>query len=242
MIVKTRKKKESFSRKRSKKNINLNKKHNTTRVNENLIKKILMNSKSTDFIKALLEWTVTGYQKKEHIDGSENHNCHLCGQDELLHIFSITNVKTKKTISNVGSHCIFRHFAFNKQLKDIMRFLENNIHKRKLLYGKYKGMKIIDVLKKDPDYILQEVEVGNEFHEYLRSNTLTKKQIDTVTVSLQCMEILHMIHVRGKYIHIDNANLEDYLNNNKSSNPYHNNYKRIHASQILDFIRIYNEN
>lgn len=230
----------SFFKKRNNKiKKTLNQIHSTKRVSEKLIRTILTYSVSKKFLEARAEWRVIGYRKKQEIEGHINHNCHLCGQEELLHLFTIQNILTGKIINVVGSYCIFRHFDFGNQVKQIMKFCEVNIHKRKMLYGIYKSEYIIDVLIKDPDYILQEVKEGKDFNHHLNSEIFTPEQIDKLEISYKCMDLLYLIHVRGQYIQIDNMHLQNYLRECNYTNPHAQNYKPMCAATILKFIKTY---
>ena len=232
----------TFSKKKNNKiKKTLNQIHSTKRVPEKLIRTILTYSVSKNFLQATTEWRPINYRKKQQIEGHINHNCDLCGQEELLHLFTIQNILTGKIINVVGSHCIFRHFILGKQVKQIMKFCEVNIHKRKMLYGKYKSEKIIDVLIKDPDYILQEIKQGKDFDDYLKSETFTPKQIDNVEISYKCMDLLYLIHVRGQYVQIDNMHLQNYLTECDYRNPHAKNYKPMCAATILKFIKTYDQ-
>lgn len=217
----------------------LNQIHSTKRVSEDLIRTILTDSVSKNFLIARTEWRVIGYRKKQEIEGHNNDNCHLCGQEELLHLFEIQNILTGKIIKVVGSHCIFNHFDLGKQVEKIMKFCQVNIHKRKMLYGKYESEKIIDVLEKDPAYIFEELKKGTEFNNHLKSNDLKQKQIDRLEVSYKCMEILYLIHVRGQCVHIDHMHLENYRRECDYVNRHLENYKPMSASKILEFIKTY---
>ena len=210
----------------------LNEKHNTSRVSEKLIKTLFsLSEEQKDFFKATMEWKVTNYIKKEYIEGETKHHCMLCGKDELCHLFEIKNIKTGNTVEVVGSHCIFRHFILEKQVEDIMRFIERNIHRRKMLYGKYVSEGIIKVLKKDPNYIIQEIEKKTEFDKYF--DKLKGKKKEKTTVSFECMKLLYIIHIRAKRIYIDQNCLDQYLHQKINHNKHEKNYTRMPPEEIL---------
>jgi hypothetical protein len=214
-------------------------KHDRKKISKALIKKILDDSQSKIFECALLEWRVVSYRKKKHIEGHLHEHCDLCGKEELLHLFTIKNIKTGKYVSIVGSHCIFRHFVLPEQVKKIMRFLETNSLRRKMLYGKYESKNISDVLKIDPDYILDEVDNQTEFNKYIQSEVnISNSKNKKLRMLLQCMEIVYNIHVRCQTILIDNSHFDDYLGSDEYHNKYTDNYtknsNRITMDDILN--------
>jgi hypothetical protein len=208
-------------------------------IHQKFIERILEKSVSKDFPTALMEWRVCGYRLNEGERGYMNHKCLLCDKDELIHLFKIVNILTGEVIEIVGSHCIFRHFTFDEQLKSVIRFLKINIRGRKMLYGIHKGEKIIDVLEKHQNYIQGEIQYRNELNDYLKSNSSMKQtRRDRLEESFKCMELLYLIHIRKEFIHIDNYHLENYLlNQTKYPNPYEKNYKRLSTACILNFIK-----
>ena len=176
-------------------------------------------------------------------------HCHLCGQEELLNLFSIKNIRTENYVDVVGSHCILRHFVLPEQLKKVMRFLETNSKNRQMLYGKYKGMKMIEVIKKDHQYILDELDNQTEYSKYSKylEEKLKNSKLKKLKESFKCMEIVYNLNVRCQYVEIDNSQFEEYLCSDTYHNIHAKNYtrlptaykkaKRISIPEILKIIK-----
>lgn len=71
---------------------------------KNLVNALLEKSESTDFETATHEWYVSSYNK-------EQCKC-VCGKENIINTYMITNVKNGNILGPIGSHCV-NHFNIN---------------------------------------------------------------------------------------------------------------------------------
>lgn len=111
---------------------------------QNLIKRVIDNSETSDWESAVFEWEVFDCEEDEFLESS----C-ICGKEKLRYLFTIRNLRNGNTLYPIGSSCIKKFerddlnedTSIKEQLFRLLHALENkefitlssNLFSRKLL-------------------------------------------------------------------------------------------------------------
>lgn len=71
---------------------------------ERLIETVINNSISKHWDSAVLEWEITGW---DEASSGESYSC-ICGKEDIIKLFTITNYNTNISLEPIGSKCIKR--------------------------------------------------------------------------------------------------------------------------------------
>ncbi|MCP9356711.1 transcriptional regulator [Liquorilactobacillus satsumensis] len=99
---------------------------------KNFFNRVLSNSVSNNWDRAVLEWEITGSKEDDLCETS----C-ICGKENIRYIFEITNKKNKQKLYPVGSSCIkkFKRNDLNEETSIYKKLyiLENAVHENSFI-------------------------------------------------------------------------------------------------------------
>ena len=133
---------------------------------------VVNSSVSDDWYEARDEWEVID------VDTCGGNGECYCGQDNLVYLYRIRNIKNKNELYPIGSSCVL-HFE-NDKMTDEMKILDYG--DREMKYGKLKGMTMKEICNNYKDYV-----------EWLSENYKGGKKIRQVNEYNKLLDYYHQL-------------------------------------------------